>query len=111
MARARANDVQKSERLNLAHSLLARSSNLSQAAKQLADSCSISKVQAYRYLRQAQQLKRPVPVGDPKVSFTVKLSRGLVDKVRTYAASTGLTLSEIVSRALLAMLHRGGGRG
>ena len=57
------------------------------------------------------QLKRPVPVGDSKVSFTVKLSRGLLDRVRTYAASTGLTLSEIVSRALLAVLHRGGGRG
>jgi predicted DNA-binding transcriptional regulator YafY len=111
MARARANDIQKSERLNLARSLLAHSTSLSQAAHQLAQACSISKVQAYRYLRQAQQLKRPVPVGDTKVSFTVKLSRGLIDKVRTYAASTGLTLSEIVSRALLAVLHRGGGRG
>jgi len=28
-----------------------------------------------------------------------------------YAASTGLTLSEIASRAFLAVLHRGGGRG
>jgi len=111
MARTRASDVQKAERLNLAYALLAQSINLSQSANQLAHSCSISKVQAYRYLRQAQQLKRPVAVGDPKVSFTVKLSRGLVDKVRTYAASTGLTLSEIVSRALLAVLHRGGGRG
>jgi predicted DNA-binding transcriptional regulator YafY len=111
MARARANDIQRAERINLAHSLLAHSTNLSQTADQFAEWCSISKVQAYRYLRQAQQLKRPVPVGDPKVSFTVKLSRGLVDKVRTYAASTGLTLSEIVSRALLAVLHRGGGRG
>jgi|SRR5215831_7361790 predicted DNA-binding transcriptional regulator YafY len=111
MARSRASNIQKAERLNLARSLLARGTDLSQTANQLADSCSISKVQAYRYLRQAQQLKRPVAVGDLKVSFTVKLSRGLLDKVRTYAASTGLTLSEIVSRALLAVLHRGGGRG
>jgi hypothetical protein len=77
----------------------------------LALTCSISRRQAYRYLEQAQQLKRPVPVGDAKVSFTVKLSRGLVDRLRTYAASTGLTLSEIVSRALLVVLHRGRGRG
>ena len=77
----------------------------------LARVSSISLRQAYRYLEQAQQLKRPVPVGDAKASFTVKLSRKLVDRLRVYAASTGLTLSEIVSRAVLTVLHRGGGRG
>ena len=84
---------------------------LPEAAERLAQGWSISKRQAYRYLQQAQQLKQPVPVGDAKVSFTVKLSRRLVERLRTYAASTGLTLSEIVSRALQAVLHRGGGRG
>ena len=53
----------------------------------------------------------PVPVGDVKVFFTVKLSRRLVQRLRAYAASTGLTLSEIASRAFSAVLHRGGGRG
>jgi len=72
---------------------------------------SISKRQAYRYLEQAQQLKHPIPIEEAKVSFTVKLSRRLVERLRRYGASTGLTLSEIVSRALLAVLHRGGGRG
>ena len=61
--------------------------------------------------QRAQQLRQPVPVQDAKVSFTVKLSRRLVATLRTYAASTGLTLSEIVSRAVQAILHRGGGRG
>ena len=111
MTRARASDVQKAERLNLARSLLRQTATLSQAAKQLAEGCSISKVQAYRYLKRAQTLKQPLPVGDAKISFTVKLSRGLIEKLRNYAASTGLTLSEIVSRAVLTMLHRGGGRG
>lgn len=111
MARARASGAQKAERLNLARSLLRQAKTLSQAAEQLARECSISKVQAYRYLKQAQALRHPLPVEDAKISFTVKLSRGLVDKLRGYAASTGLTLSEIVSRAVLAMLHRGGGRG
>jgi hypothetical protein len=82
-----------------------------EAVEHLAGACSISKRQSYRYLQQAQQLKRPVPVGDAKVSFTTKLSRNLVARLRTYATSTGLTLSEIVSRALQAVLHRGGGRG
>jgi predicted DNA-binding transcriptional regulator YafY len=108
---ARATDAQKAARLNLAHTLLREHEPLPEAAEHLARDCSISRRQAYRYLEQAQQLKHPVPVGDAKLSFTVKLSRSLVERLRTYAASTGLTLSEIVSRALLAVLHRGGGRG
>jgi len=108
---ARASDAQKAERLNLARSLLREHERLPEAAERLSRDCSISRRQAYRYLEQAQQLKRPVPVGDAKLSFTVKLSRSLVERLRTYAASTGLTLSEIVSRALMAVLHRGGGRG
>src|SRR5512146_573629 len=102
----RASDVHKAERLNLARTLLREHEHLPEAAEALAQTCSISLRQAYRYLDQAQQLKRPVPVGDAKVSFTVKLSRSLVDKLRAYAASTGLTLSEVVSRAVLAVLHR-----
>ena len=108
---ARASDVQKAERLNLARTLLREHEYLLEAAEHLARDCSISRRQAYRYLEQAQQLKPPVPVGDAKLSFTVKLSRRLVERLRAYAVSTGLTLSEIVSRALLALLHRGGGRG
>lgn len=108
---ARASDAQKAERLNRARTLLREHARLPEAADRLARGWSISKRQAYRYLQQAQQLKQPVPVGDAKVSFTVKLSRRLVERLRTYAASTGLTLSEIATRALLAILHRGGGRG
>jgi len=108
---ARASEVQKAERLNLARTLLREHECLLEAAERLARDCSISRRQAYRYLEQAQQLKRPVPVGDAKLSFTVKLSRSLVERLRACAVSTGLTLSEIVSRAWLARLHRGAGRG
>lgn len=108
---ARASDTQKAERLNLARTLLREYEHLPEAAERLAQTCSVSVRQAYRYLNQAQHLKHPIPVGDVKVSFTVKLSRSLVDRLRNYAASTGLTLSEIASRAFSAVLHRGGGRG
>jgi predicted DNA-binding transcriptional regulator YafY len=108
---ARASDAQKADRLNQARTLLREHSSLPEAAERLARNWSVTKRQAYRYLQRAQQLKRPVPVEDAKVSFTVKLSRRLVERLRTYATSTGSTLSEIVNRALLAVLHRGGGRG
>lgn len=103
---ARASDIQKAERLNLARELL-RHKQFPEAASVLARTCSISHRQAYRYLDLAQQLKGPVPVGDPKIAFTVKLSRTLVDRLREYATSTGLTLSEIVSRAVLVFMKRG----
>jgi predicted DNA-binding transcriptional regulator YafY len=107
---SRATDTQKAERLNLARELL-RHKPLPAAACELAQSCSISQRQAYRYLKQAQQLRGPVPVGDSKLAFTVKLSRTLVERLRAYASSTGLTLSDIVSRAVLRLLNRGPRRG
>jgi predicted DNA-binding transcriptional regulator YafY len=105
----RATGTQKAERLNLAWHLLRRFAQVPEAAEKLARRCGLSKRQAYRYLEHAQQMRGPVPVGDPKVAFTVKLSRALVGRLRTYTASTGLTLSEIVSRAVVALLNRGGG--
>ena len=107
----RATDAQKAERLNLARTLLRQQARLPEAAERLARGWAVSKRQAYRYLEPAQQLQQPVPVGDAKVSFTVKLSRRWVERLRTYAASTGWTLSEIVSRALLAVRQGRGGRG
>jgi len=106
----RANNIQKAERLNLARDLL-QHKKLTEAAAELARIFSISQRQAYRYLERAQHLKQPVPVGDPKLAFTVKLSRTLIDRLRAYAGSTGLTLSDIVSRAVLMLLNRGQRRG
>jgi predicted DNA-binding transcriptional regulator YafY len=108
---ARASDAQKAQRLNQARTLLRAHAQLPEVAERLARDWSVTRRQAYRYLRHAQLLKQPVPVEDAKVSFTVKLSRRLVERLRTYAAATGWTLSEIVSRAVQSVLQRGGGRG
>jgi len=62
-------------------------------------------------VQEARGLKRLIPVGEAKVVFTVKLPRSLVDQLHRYAETTGETLSEMVSRALWAVLRRGGGRG
>jgi predicted DNA-binding transcriptional regulator YafY len=105
----RASDIQKAERLNLARDLLHRKEP-AEAASELAQTFSISIRQGYRYLEQAQHLKAPVSIGDPKIAFTVKLSRALVERLRAYASSTGLTLSDIVSRAVMKLLNRGSGR-
>jgi predicted DNA-binding transcriptional regulator YafY len=107
----RASESQKAERLNRARDLLLLVDQFSDAVEQLARECSISPRQAYRYLEQAQRLKQPVPLSEAKLAFTVKLPHSLVGRVRTFAAAKGLSISEVVSRALLALLPRGRGRG
>ena len=107
----RASETQKAERLNRARVLLLQADQLSDAVEQLAQDCSISLRQAYRYLEQAQSLKQPVPPSEAKLAFTVKLPHSLVRRVRTFAAAKRLSISEVVSRALLALLPRGRGRG
>lgn len=108
---SRANESQKAERLNRARDLLQHVDHLFDAVEQLAQDCSISPRQAYRYLEQAHRLKKPVPPAETKLAFTVKLPPSLVQRVRTFAAAKGLSISEVVSRALLALLPRGRGRG
>lgn len=107
----RANASQWAQRLNHSRALLRSCRSLAEAVQQLAEVCSISSRQAYRYLRHAERLKHPLPVASPKIAFTVKLPVPLIGKVRSYAARTGLTLSETVSRALIVMLDRGRRRG
>jgi hypothetical protein len=107
----RANESLKAERLNRAFDLLRHPDQRSHAVEQLAQDCSMSPRQAYRYLEQARRLKRPVSPSEIKLAFTVKLPRSLMGRVRTFAATNGLSISEVVSRALLALLPRGRGRG
>jgi predicted DNA-binding transcriptional regulator YafY len=107
----RADDIEKAERLNHARQLLEQFDRLPDAVQKMVRDCGLSPRQAYRYLQQARRLKRPVVVGDPKVAFTVKLSQTLVERVRSHASRTGLSLSDLVSRALVALLARRRGRG
>ena len=106
----RATQAQKAERLNLARALLRRHP-WPHVLHELVRRYSLSPRQAYRYLHQAQHLQRPVPVLAPTVAFTVKLPRPLISKLRGFAAAHDLSLSQLVSQALSAMLKRGRRRG
>src|SRR6266513_688215 len=106
----RASETQKAERLNRARELLRHVDQLTDAVEQLAHACSISPRQAYRYLEQAQRLKQPVPPSEAKLAFTVKLPHSLVRRVRTFAAAIGLSISEVLTPALLALPPRWRGR-
>jgi predicted DNA-binding transcriptional regulator YafY len=78
---------------------------LSEAAQTLAREFDLSLRQAYRYLEQASQLGHPVPVEEASIPITLKLPPSTVRLLRAYAASSGLTLGEAVTRALRAFLN------
>jgi hypothetical protein len=86
-----------------ARSMLQRCPHLPDAVVHMMPDGAASLRQASRYLGRARRLKQPLPISDPKVAFTVKLSRQLVEQVRTRAQEAGLSLSELVSRALSAL--------
>jgi hypothetical protein len=108
---ARATGPEHADRLNLAFGWLRQGLSPSEAAERLASAARISQRQAHRYLEQARQLKAPVPAVETKIVFTVKLPQLLVERLHRYAQATGETLSEIVARALWAVLRGGGGHG
>src|SRR5262250_1060084 len=100
----RSTDAQKAERLNAAYRLLAQGTELADAAAMLSRDFGLSRRQAYRYLEEAQAIGHPVPIGEPAVPITPKIPRNVVRDLRAHAAATGLTLGEIVGRAIAAYL-------
>jgi predicted DNA-binding transcriptional regulator YafY len=101
---ARSTRAQKSRLLNVAYQLLARGERPAQAARSLSRDYGLSSRQAYRYLEQAGRLGHPVPVEEDSVPFTLTLPTSTARQLRSYAAKSGLTHKEVVTRALRAFL-------
>jgi predicted DNA-binding transcriptional regulator YafY len=100
----RSTKTDKARQLNAAHRLLERDTELAEAAQSLSREFGLSRRQAYRYLEQAAELGHPVPVEEASIPITLKLPPSTVRVLRSYAARSGLTLGEIVTRALRAFL-------
>lgn len=100
----RSTDAQKAERLNAAHRLLKRGTDLAQAAKVLSREFTLSRRQAYRYLEEAAAIGCPIPIAEPSVPITLKIPGSVVRDLRSYSAASGLTLGEIVARAISTFL-------
>jgi predicted DNA-binding transcriptional regulator YafY len=107
----RSTDAQKAERLNAAHSLLARGVSVAEAVPSLCREFGLSRRQAYRYLQEVQAIGHPVPLVEPSVPVTLKIPANIVRDVRAYSVTSGLTLGEIVARAITAFLAAVRGHG
>lgn len=101
---ARSTNSEKCERFNAAHRLLARGLERAEAADVLSRDLAISLRQAYRYVEAAQRMKRPLAVVEPSAPITFKIPSDVIRQLRAYCSTSGLTLSEVVTRALKAFL-------
>ena len=107
----RATQADKARQLNAAHRLLQRHLALPQAAAHLSREYGLSRRQAYRYLETAAQLTQPVAIVPPTVPITLKLPPRTIRVLRAHARRSGLTLGEIVTRALTGFLSAFRARG
>ena len=84
---------------------------MQEAVVSLSHQFGISRRQAYRYLQEAGTVGHPVLVVAPSVPITLKIPANIVGEVRAYSVISGLTLSEIVTRAITAFLAAVRGHG
>jgi len=108
---AKSSRSEHAQRINAAVELMKKYGSPAQAVGALAGRFRISRRQAYRYVQLAQTVGASVAVPEPKLAFTVKLPRSLIEAIRQHATSAGQPLGEIVTQALMAFLAEGGGRG
>lgn len=100
----RSTQAQKAERLNLAHGLLAEGQSMTEAATVLSRELGLSRRQAYRYLQAAQDLDYPVIAPAASIPITLKIPNDIVSDLRAHAKTSGLTMGEIVARAVSTFL-------
>ena len=107
----RSSNPERAKRINAALVLMREEGSPGKAATALAAKYGISRRQAYRYVKEAEGIGKEIPIPDPKIAFTVKLSKNLIKALRKYGKATGQSLSEIVTQALEAFLQDGRRRG
>jgi len=100
----RSTKADKARQLNAAHAMLQRNIPLPEAMQRLSQEFELSERQAYRYLKEAAHLDRPVEVCEATVPITLKLPAGMARLLRAYGRRSGLTIGVIVTRALAAFL-------
>jgi len=107
----KSSNKERAQRINAALSLIQKYGTAAEAVTVMTDQYEISRRQAYRYIQEAQRAGTSVPIPEPKIAFTVKISPKLVQAIRDYAKVSGKNLSEVVTQALEIFLYKGRRRG
>ena len=101
---AKSSNIERTKRFNRAVDLVHMYGSTAETATALAEQYGISIRQAYRYVHEATERKRQLPIPDRKIPFTVKLPVELVSELRNYSGYSGKTLSDVVDQALRTFL-------
>jgi hypothetical protein len=101
---ARSTQAQKAERLNFARGLLVEGRSMREATTAMSRAFGLSQRQAYRYLHAARGLDQPVMAPAASIPITIKIPGDVVEALRTHAKTSGLTMGEIVARAVSTFL-------
>ena len=102
---------QKIERLNAAYEMLDQGIAASEAVLRLSRRFGLSPRQAYRYLQNARALDQPVEPAEALIPITIKLPGTLAEALRAQAKSSGVSIGEIVARALRRLFSNMGRHG
>jgi len=107
----KSSEAEQARRVNLTLSLLEGRTSPTEVLENLIARYGLSRRQAYRYLRQAQQAASPLPVPEAKSVFTVKLPKSLIAAVRKQARGQRCSIGLWVEGALREQLDRAKGHG
>ncbi len=107
----KSSNSERARRINAAYTLIKACDTTAQAVRAMEVQYGISRRQAYRYVQEAQKIGTHIPIPESKVAFTIKLAPNLIQTLRQYSEQSGLSLGEIVTRALETFLCKGRQRG
>lgn len=102
----RSSNTDKTHRLNAAFNLLAQGHSLTEAADALTREFGLSRRQAYRYLQAASEIDAPVLIASPSIPITIKIPADIVNRLRSHAQTSGMTIGEIVAQAIVSFLDK-----
>ena len=97
---ARSTRAQKVERLNAAYTLLAQGMTAGDVVVRLSHRFGLSQRQSYRYVQDARAMAQPAEPTEALIPITIKIPDAIAQTLRTHAKSSGLSIGEIVARAL-----------
>ena len=86
--------------------LLKKNKPQSQIVERLMEKYGVSQIQAYRYIQQAKEINGKMAIPESSVVFTVKLPPSLINRIKKFAGSKGISISKVVRTALEEFLAK-----
>ena len=96
----RSTRAQKVERLNAAYTLLAQGMTANEIVLRLSQRFRLSSRQSYRYVQEARAMGQPAAPTESLIPITIKMPDTMARTLRAHARTSGLSIGEIVARAL-----------